>query len=444
MTNYFDYGVLSPMQEIHSPTLPSHPISARRLVPILAAGLGLLSLAVSSVRAQSYTYTNVVDTTTIAPGQTTAFTSFGTAPTLSGGTVAFAGIYSGGLGIYTGTGGTNANSRVVDSTVTAPGGSGTFNNVASVPVISGSNVGFNGSSNTSNGVYTGTAGTFGASRVADTTLTAPGQATAFTTFGVTSISGSNVAFIGNYSGGAGVYTGTAGTFGASRVIDRSANAPGQTTVFTALSTPTISGSNVAFNGTYSGGSGIYTGTAGATGASRVADTTLTVPGQATAFTSFSPASISGSTVAFRGVYSAGSGIYTGTAGAFGAARLVDLTTTAPGRGVLFTGFGTAVSISGSNVAFTGTYTGGSDLCLLLNGTLVEVIATGSPLFGSTVSSLAISSYSLDVNQIAFRYTLATGVTGMAVASVPEPSTWALMACGAGLLGVTLHRRARWA
>src|SRR3954468_17372049 len=61
--------------------------------------------------------------------------------------------------------------------------------------------------------------------------------------------------------------------------------------------------------------------------SNVADTTTTAPGHG-AFTGFNnPPSVSGSNVAFNGSYSGGIGIYTGSVGATGAAKVVDLSNT---------------------------------------------------------------------------------------------------------------------
>src|SRR5205823_2621589 len=98
------------------------------------------------------------------------------------------------------------------------------------------------------------------------------------------VSGSNVAFPGNYSGGSGIYTGTVGATGAAKIVDVTSTAPGHG-VFTSFVAPTVSGSNVAFGGSYSGGSGVYTGTVGATGAAKIADTADIAPGHG-AFTSF--------------------------------------------------------------------------------------------------------------------------------------------------------------
>src|SRR4029453_13660293 len=80
----------------------------------------------------------------------------------------------------------------------------------------------------------------------------------------------------------------------------------------------------------------------------------------------------------------------------------------------------------------------------------KVIRTGDPLFGSTVSAVGrisqLPNATFDINdngQIAFRYELANGAYGIAVASVvPEPSSAILPAIA--LLGVWGSRRRRHA
>jgi hypothetical protein len=77
----------------------------------------------------------------------------------------------------------------------------------------------------------------------------------------------------------------------------------------------------------------------------------------------------------------------------------------------------------------------------------RVIATGDPLFGSTVTSATFENgYMLtdvvdrlnDLGQIIFRYQLANGVSGIAVAAlVPEPSA---LACLVGTTALFMRRR----
>jgi hypothetical protein len=319
--------------------------------------------------------------------------------------------------------------------------SGDFNDFRA-PSVSGSNLaflvvhgGFNGQ-----GIYTGSVGATGATKVVQTDDSAGGAAVFGDFFGDPSVSGSNVAFLGYYNGGnsSGIFTGTVGATGAAKVVDTSDTAPGRG-AFSVLAGPSISGSNVAFRGEYLGGNGIYTGSVGVTGAAKVVDTGDTAPGHG-AFTFFAdPPSVSGSNVAFRAGYFGGTGIYTGTVGATGAAEVVDVGDIAPGHGA-FTAFGSTPSVSGSNVAFVGGYSGGFGIYLAsggAGGSLSAVLNTGDALFGSTVTGLNMGSVGYDNDAIAFSYSLADGRSGIGVATVPEPASLALLLLAA--VGVSLHR-----
>lgn len=72
----------------------------------------------------------------------------------------------------------------------------------------------------------------------------------------------------------------------------------------------------------------------------------------------------------------------------------------------------------------------------------KVVAEGDPLFGSTIANLHIGDEGVnDLGQVAFWYTLANGVEGVAIAWVPEPSgVGVLMVAAAAALG--RRRRAR--
>jgi hypothetical protein len=281
--------------------------------------LGLVGFPVSNVLAQGLTFSNVADTTTIAPGQG-SFIVFGN-PSISGSNVVFQGGYKVGTGtgsgIYAGSVGTMGAAKIVDQTDTAPG-QGTFVGFGN-PSVSGSNVAFMGGTAGGSGTYTGSVGTTGAVKIVDQTDIAPGHGVFISFSNVTSVSGSNVAFRGGYSGGgSGIYTGSVGATGAAKVVDTSDTAPGHG-AFSSLGIPSVSGSNVAFSGSYSGGSGIYTGSVGATGAIKIVDTGDTAPGHGV-FTSFGNLSLSGSNVGFIGNFSGGSGIYMGTMGTTGSAK----------------------------------------------------------------------------------------------------------------------------
>ena len=171
--------------------------------------------------------------------------------------------------------------------------------------------------------------------IVDTTTTAPGHG-AFTSFGTQpSINGNNIAFMGSYSGGQGIYTAMLGATGATKIVDFADTAPGRGnfTGFDLGTAVTISGNNVAFVGQYNGGAGVYTGSVASQGASKIVDTGDTAPGHGNFITFFGgPPSVSGNAVAFGGSYTGGTGIYTGSIGVAGATKIVESGDTAPGRG----------------------------------------------------------------------------------------------------------------
>lgn len=444
-----------------------------------------LMLAGASVQAQqpSFSFHNIADENTGAPGRSDLFTDEVDA-SLSGQITVFVGTYGArgagnpvDYGIYTSnTIGTPVVSRVADNTnVPADGGNSQLPVILSNPAISGSNVTFSAAipSNSYNGgarIYTGTAGVSGVIQIADLNTAVPGRSgQAFTSLGSSSVSGSNVVFTGSYNGGAGLYLNTAGGVGISRVVDSSSTfGAGLTANFTALTAPSISGSLVSFGAIYDHTAtdsfynldGVFTTSVNGTGLTLGASVSTAVPGQSGKnFTGFGAPALSGTNLAFAGAFSGGSGVYQETAAGAGLIRVADTSTVAPGEGALtfkrFAGFAT----NGTNVVFSGSYgattvasgisitnatapsQSGDGIFLESNGSLFKILATGDPLFGSTVSDVGVSYDSYDGSEIAFSYILRNGQAGVGVIdiAVPEPSTWLGGALLLGLGSVSLRR-----
>ncbi len=437
------------------------------------------------VQAQQFTYTNIADENTVAPGKSDDFTdAVGTS--LSGHTVAFGASYavpirgSGGTvdyGIYTAnTTGAPMVSRVADDT-TIPQGGSQNTVIITGPAISGSNLTFVGADASANfgysRIYTATAGMTGATLVANLSTAVPGQSgQTFTSFNPSAISGSNVVFGGAYSGGAGLYLNTYGTTTISRVVDASSTfGSGQTAGFTFVASTSVSGSTASFSTIYNHSAtdsnltldGVFTATINSSpGLTLQAGTTTAVPGRAgLTFTGFGNSTLTGSKLLFAAAYNGGNGIYQLTLGGSGPGLVADTSTTVPGQGVTtFTRFG-SFSTNGTDVVFTGSYgsTGGGSsgvdtlldpratspgagIFLESNGNLFNVISTGDILFGSTVQTVSVGGF--DGNELAFSYILANGQAGVAVADlvVPEPSTSVGCVLLLGAMGLTLRRRAR--
>jgi hypothetical protein len=194
---------------------------------------------------------------------------------------------------------------------------------------------------------------------------------------------------------------------------------------------------VAFRGFYSGGHGIFTGSGGPT--ITIAKTGDAAPSGT--FTFFNDPAISGSTVAFTGNYSSGSGIFTGSGGPL---TTIAKTGDAAPSGT-FTSF-SAPAISGTTVAFRAVYGVDQGIFTGSGGLLETVIKNGDPLFGSTVDGLLLGRFGIDPSgsgNLAFFYALADGRSGIAIASaaVPEARAWLMLALvGAGTACAILVRR----
>jgi PEP-CTERM motif len=106
----------------------------------------------TATAATVFTFTKIADTNTAIPGGSGDFVSFGS-PSISGGNVAFSGADSNTQpGIYAYIGGTLV--MIADTNTAIPGGSGDFASFGGRSSISGSNVAFLGAgSNTVPGIY---------------------------------------------------------------------------------------------------------------------------------------------------------------------------------------------------------------------------------------------------------------------------------------------------
>ena len=252
----------------------------------------------------------------------------------------------------------------------------------------------------------------------------------FINFQDPAMSGSLAAFLGAYSAGSGIFTGSGGAL--TTIAKTGDLAP--TGTFTNLDRPALSGSSAAFLGTYNGSAnkGIFTGGGGAlTTIAKTGD-----PAPAGTFTNFDWPAISGSTAAFRGYYPGGSGIFNGSGGAL--TTIAKTGDAAPiGTFSDFLNAQNGVSLSGSTTVFQADYNGGAGMGIFTGngGTPMPVILRGSSLFGSTVSNVDMGSFDADAGRIAFRYILSDGRRGIAMATAPEPSSAVLAALGA--LGIAM-------
>jgi hypothetical protein len=366
--------------------------------------------------------------------------------------------------------------KIADSQTAAP--VGTFSNFGA-PSISGNNVAFDGYYDGSNasGIFASIGG--GLNTISKKGDAAPSGT--FSQFFGTAIAGTSVGFVGIYnnSAGSGAFTGSGGPV---TVIAKSGDAVPGGTIAT-ISDVATDGANVAFSAVYNGATqgGIFL-TSGGTSTlitsttelpigvslsgsnvsfSSIGDVSRVGIGQSTTIAKFGdPApigtflhfdsypslgpAIDGNNVAFVGYYAFG-----GIGGAFfgnGGPLTTIMTPGDPAPIGTFAG-ASSPSISGNNVAFVGWYDifGSKPGIFIGNGgPLVSVIKAGDTLFGQTVTSVGIGTSSLDrggSSNIAFRYTLSNGVTGVAIAhAVPEPSACYLLFLGTAGIWLVQCRR----
>ena len=182
-----------------------------------------------------------------------------------------------------------------------------------------------------------------------------------------------------------------------------------------------------------GGEGIFTKAGGVTTTIALSSSPL--------YSDFAPPVVNaGGTVAFSAILDdGGRGLYTSTGGV--------VTTIADTSGP-FNGVGGVPAINAAGiVAFSGSLDAGGYGIYLGDGGAppTRVFGTGDALFGSTITQLIFGPAGFnDAGQLAFNYTLANGVQGIAVATptppVPEPTSALLLAASGFTL--LLRRRAR--
>jgi hypothetical protein len=376
-----------------------------------------------------YDFVNVADTNTGAPVGN--FLSFGGQPAIGQGGTAFSGVYGGGSGIFMDGGGLlKTVAKVGDA---AP--SGLFTSFGE-PAIHQSTA-FLGIFNGGSGIFLGNGGPL--TSVAKTGDTAPSGT--FTGFGNPALAklsqfpilvANTTAFQGSYSGGSGIFTGSGGTL--TTMAKTGDAAPSGT--FTGFGDPALSAVSgpsvpiVAFRGTYSGGAGIFTKSGSTL-------TKIATTGDLPAALSFSDPSITHGHVAFRINPGLGSteAIYSFLNGNL-------MPVAAAGQAApsgMFTSFGDPAAFQ-SGLAFEASYGGGQKGIFATKqpfGPPVPIIKTGDSLFGAYVIAVSMGRFggkssfhglgAIGVGDFAFSYSLDNGRQGIGlIFALPEPPTHSML------------------
>jgi hypothetical protein len=374
---------------------------------------------------------------------------------VSGGVVAFRGLYAGGEGIYQQTAAGNL-VRIVSSPSPAPGG-GTFGTFGP-PTTAGTSVLFAAGTSGAppqfgipfRGVYAAHA--TGLIAVADLTTASPTGGN-FIGFSPPAVSGTTAAFYAGSATVGGIYTrSTSGTGAVTRVVDTTTAIPGVGGPFGGfVAPPAISGTRVAFTGFGPLGGGVFTAATPGGPLTAVATTATPIPGGSGNFVGLSAPAVSGAVVAFAGGPTGGfgsfpTGIYANTGAGGSLVRVANTSTPIPGGTGNFARFDPQISLSGDDMVFVGR---AGDLApgIYTNATgpLTKVIAAGEALDGRTVSDLGIGWQSFDGTVITFWAGFTNGSSGVyvvPVVPVPEPAgLLAVAAVAAGLLRRVRRRRA---
>jgi hypothetical protein len=356
--------------------------------------------------------------------------------------------------------------KIADRTTAIPSGSGNFNlfgpisSQATAPAVSGKNVVFIGSGAAAQeGLYLAKDGAL--TRVADRTTVAPGVGVPFSHFTSATISGSNVAFngstdspfvVGIYKNvGAGlvkVSDTMTGGFSTPDIVGRDVyvffdgagfgnesivtDAGGTLHTLVTEGTPTPGGTGmldsinsnvaaangaVAFFGSSGGQRGIYLARNGQL--LKVADSNTAAPGSAGNFQDFSNVNIGfdGTDVAFAADAAGVPGLYRTLNG--GLVNIVTSNTVINGYGKL--SFGDSNSIPMSLDAGRIAFSNGNAIFADVDGSIQKVIGVGNQLFGKTVNGITFGTNGLSGDEIAFGAHFTDGSSGIFLATVPLPA-----------------------
>lgn len=396
----------------------------------------------ASLLAADVTFERVVGTGDVMPGSTATFATFDS-PSLDGGNVAFQGYnpedWLGNpthYGLYKYVNG--GLQLVADETTEIPSAPPLYDGSArrfvdfSRPTIRGTSVAFQGGDRGGwhdplhAGIYVNAGG--GLNAVVSTNTPMPGGTGSFTQISTPSFDSGHVAFCGTdglWGTQAGIYTNATGSLDV--VADLTTQVPGGTPgeTFASLQTnsgyrpsPVLRNESVVFDGASASVTrGVYLWNAA--GLSVVADSNTVFPGPRPTLTPYNYAH-DGQNVA---IVAAGGDTWNPWAGVYvkNGDSLEFVCGTLDGY--------TEIAIDNGNIVLWESTRYGQRLITNVTGEFTEIIRPGDALDGKILGGFAFASEGFSGDQVAFLATFTDGTHGIYIATIPEPSNFALVALG---------------
>ncbi len=242
-------------------------------------------------------------------------------------------------------------------------------------------------------------------RVIDSSMKVPGKDTLFASFGQPSIDSVQMAFVGVYDGGQGVYRIANSRLYTIATIDTIM--PQGSEEFRSFGHPHAGGGSVVFKGLSWNNEGIYI--FNSAGFRVVADYARPVPQAVGNFKKFGDPAVDGGYVVFKGVGGGRKGLYLFLNGELSV--VADDHTEAPGTTANFSDFASP-SVDAGSVAFVGKVSTQHGIYLYHRGVIYKVVDLYDTLEGQGIRSLSLSRQSLEGGAIVFRARLDDGSWGI--------------------------------
>lgn len=391
--------------------------------------LALVLLGVAPATHAQWSLNLIADGTTPIPGGTGTFNGFGQV-SIAGQKLLFR--PAGNFGVYSSSGGSL--SVVADAASLIPGTGTHFSAFTNIS-FDGTTPTFLGGGGSLGGIYASSAGSL--VRLADNTTPVPGAAgQTFASFGYVARRDTAVSFVGGASsitvaGYPGAYLWNSGTL--TRIADTSMPMPGTASNFGGFLTIARTSLGTAFIGNTPGStaSGVYTQPLSGGALITVADPSTPIPMGSGAFTHLGGLAADGDNLAFGGIGNNNQdGLYARIDGSL--IRVADRSMTPPEGGSWF--HFDWCAISGHTVAFLGQKSSGLyGLYAWRDGVISKIVAAGDTLAGRVLSDVTLSSEGVSGDTVAFIAHFSTGADALYTATIPAPATLSLLAATALLI-----------